>query len=315
MSTLQVPAGPEHLEGQDPMPDSEPGIQVGIWQVAEEPVLRYLQAVGDTSDLSIRSRLAPPLALTAWTLGAMLQHLDLPAGAIHSLQEMETVRGVRFGEQVTAFARLGQPRRRGDLEFITAGYTVKVAAGEEVIRGQTTVLVNHGTAPPSPHRDSGNTQAADRKTLSAQAPAQPGLPVIERTISQDQLTAYSEASGDHNPLHLDPAFADTTQFGGIIAHGMLTLALVSEAMGRAYGKAWLETGVLKVRFKGAAYLGDRLYTQCHSSNQQVLDRGIQEVCGVGVLERKSGRELVSGSASVIIGNADAGGENQRKSEV
>ena len=94
---------------------------------------------------------------------------------------------------------------------------------------------------------------------------------------------------------------------------MLTLALVSEAMGRAYGKAWLESGTLKIRFKGAAYLGDRLYTQCHrlkrEAKQQSLDQGIREVCAVGILDRKSGRELVSGSASVIINNENAGGKN------
>ena len=42
-------------------------------------------------------------------------------------------------------------------------------------------------------------------------------------------------SGDHNPLHTDPAFAATTQFGGTIAHGMLVLAYVSELMTAAFG--------------------------------------------------------------------------------
>ncbi|PKB64360.1 MAG: hypothetical protein BZY80_02895 [SAR202 cluster bacterium Io17-Chloro-G2] len=297
------------------MPDSELGIELGTWQAAEEPVLRYLRAVGDTSDLSIQSQLAPPLALTAWALGAMLQRLDLPAGAIHSVQEMETVRGVPFGEQVTAFAGLGQPRRRGDLEFITAEYTLKAAGGEEVIRGQCTVLVNHAAAPPSVARGSAGTQASNQENLTAQTPAQPAFPVVERTITQDQLLAYSEASGDHNPLHLDPAFAATTQFGEIIAHGMLTLALVSEAMGRAYGKAWLESGALKIRFKGAAYLGDRLYTLCRPSIQQSLDQGIRQVCDVAVLEEKSGKELVTGSASVIIGNGNAGGGEERNGDL
>ena len=307
MSTLKAPAGPEHVEGQDSMPDSVPGIELGTWQVTEESVLRYTLAVGDTSDLYLRSRQAPPLALTAWALGAMLKKLDLPAGAIHSVQEMQTVRGVRFGEQVTAFARMGQPRRRGDLEFITAGYTLKAAGGEEVITGQTTVLVNHGAADTSSQREPSATQTAkqDNPPVSPES----AIPTVERTITQDQLTAYSQASGDHNPLHLDPAFAATTQFGRIIAHGMLTLALVSEAMGRAYGKAWLESGALKIRFKGAAYLGDRLYTECHHSKEQVVDRGIREVCAVGVLERESGRELVSGSASVMIGGENEPNEN------
>ena len=300
VSTLKAPAGAEHLEGQDPMPDSDPGIELGTWRVTKESVLRYTRAVGDTSDIYVQSRLAPPLALTAWTLGAMLQHLDLPAGAIHSVQEMQTVRGVRFGEQVSAFARLGQPRRRGALEFITAGYTVKAAGGEDVITGQSTVLVTRSAAATSQLREPGTSQPAKQENPSR--PPQPGFPVVERTITQDKLTAYSQASGDYNPLHLDPAFAAATQFGGIIAHGMLTLALISEAMGRAYGKAWLESGALKIRFKGAAYLGDRIYTQCHSSKRELLDQGTREVRTVGILERHSGRELLGGSASVIIGD-------------
>lgn len=305
MSTLKAPAGPEHLERQDPLPHSEPGIELGTWQVTEESVLRYTHAVGDTSDLYIQSRLAPPLALTAWTLGAILRRLGLPAGAIHSAQEMDTVRGVRFGEVVTAFAWLGQTRKRGDLEFVTIGCAVKAAGGEDVIKGQSIVLVNRRDAAASPNREPGTTHPAKQENPSGPPPGlPPALEIVERTITQDQLTAYSQASGDHNPLHLDPAFAATTQFGGIIAHGMLTLALVSEAMGRAYGKAWLESGALKIRFKGAAYLGDRLHTQCHPSRQQLLDQGIREVCTVGVLERESGRQLVSGSASVIIGSDD-----------
>ncbi len=52
------------------------------------------------------------------------------------------------------------------------------------------------------------------------------LPSVVKTITQTQLNRYAEASGDQNPLHLDAEFAASTQFGGIIAHGMLTLALL-----------------------------------------------------------------------------------------
>ena len=276
---------------------------MGEWQVTEKSVRDYTQAVGDSQDTYFQARLAPPLALIAWTLGNLLRRLDLPSGAIHSLQEMETLRGVEFGENITAFAQIGQPRRRGDLEFITTNYTLQAADGEEVLRGLSTVLVNRGAVPESPRRESPRRESNEALPGSPENPAiapPHSLPVVDRTITQDRLAAYAQASGDHNPLHLDPAFAATTQFGGIIAHGMLTLALVSEAMGRAYGRAWLESGALKIKFKGAAYLGDHLYTQCHSSKQEVIEKGIREVCSVGVMERESRRELVSGSASVII---------------
>ncbi|RUA21376.1 MAG: hypothetical protein DSY79_06560, partial [Chloroflexi bacterium] len=40
-----------------------------------------------------------------------------------------------------------------------------------------------------------------------------GLDVISKEIKQEDLDAYAKASGDDNPLHLDPEFAAKTQFG------------------------------------------------------------------------------------------------------
>lgn len=53
---------------------------------------------------------------------------------------------------------------------------------------------------------------------------------FEKTISQQDLVLFASVSGDHNPLHLDPEFAATTQFGEPIAHGMLTGAIISAAL-------------------------------------------------------------------------------------
>ena len=104
------------------------------------------------------------------------------------------------------------------------------------------------------------------------------------------------ASGDDNPLHLDPEFAAKTQFGGIIAHGMLTLAFVSEMMAAAHGRDWLESASLRVRFKGAAYIGDRLETRGNPAKEQ----GSSKTYSVGVWNSASGQELISGTASFKI---------------
>ena len=82
------------------------------------------------------------------------------------------------------------------------------------------------------------------------------LPSLERPVTLDTITRYAEASGDRNPLHLDPKYAATTRFGGPIAHGMLVLAYVSEALTAAFGKAWLSGGRLKARFRAPARPGD-----------------------------------------------------------
>ena len=50
---------------------------------------------------------------------------------------------------------------------------------------------------------------------------------LSRTISDDDIRAFAEATGDRNPLHLDEEFAKQTRFGRRIAHGMLSASLIS----------------------------------------------------------------------------------------
>jgi 3-hydroxybutyryl-CoA dehydratase len=79
-----------------------------------------------------------------------------------------------------------------------------------------------------------------------------------RELTQSMIDAYAEASGDHNPIHVDPEFAKATPMGGTIAHGMLVLALISEMMTASFSAAWLSTGTLDVRFRAPARPGDKL---------------------------------------------------------
>ena len=121
------------------------------------------------------------------------------------------------------------------------------------------------------------------------------LPVVTKTITQEKINRYADASGDHNPLHLDPAFAATTQFGGTIAHGMLVLAYVSEMMTAAFGEAWLMGGRLKTRFRGAARPGDTVT----ASGRVVRVEGGRTTCEVECRNQR-GNVLISGDAEVAI---------------
>ena len=50
------------------------------------------------------------------------------------------------------------------------------------------------------------------------------------TITRADLVAYAAASGDQNPIHQDEAVATSVGLPGVIAHGMLTMALAARAV-------------------------------------------------------------------------------------
>ena len=133
--------------------------------------------------------------------------------------------------------------------------------------------------------------------------AEGALPELTVDITQERLNAYCAASGDHNPLHWDARFAATTQFGGVIAHGMLTLALVSRMMAAAYGRDWLETGSLRTRFKGAAHLGSRVASRGTVTREEEQDGHRLVTCAVAVINAETDEELVSGTATVKLRRA------------
>ena len=66
--------------------------------------------------------------------------------------------------------------------------------------------------------------------------AAPALPTVGQTatwtrpVTDAVIRQFAEATGDHNPVHLDEAAAARTRFGGRIAHGMLSAGFVSAAL-------------------------------------------------------------------------------------
>jgi acyl dehydratase len=45
-------------------------------------------------------------------------------------------------------------------------------------------------------------------------------------VTQAMITAFADATGDHQFIHIDPVAAAATPFGGTVAHGFLTLSLM-----------------------------------------------------------------------------------------
>lgn len=83
------------------------------------------------------------------------------------------------------------------------------------------------------------------------------LAPLSRRVTQAEIDAYAEASGDHNPIHLDADFARAVGLPGTIAHGLLEMGILAEAISRwAGGSRQLRS--LEVRFSKPLQAGETI---------------------------------------------------------
>ncbi|OZB58003.1 MAG: enoyl-CoA hydratase [Lysobacterales bacterium 14-68-21] len=81
---------------------------------------------------------------------------------------------------------------------------------------------------------------------------------IERTLTAEDIQLFAVMSGDVNPQHLDPDFAASTRFHGVIAHGMWGAALISAVLGTRLpgpGTIYLSQ---TLKFLAPVHIGDTL---------------------------------------------------------
>ncbi len=138
-------------------------------------------------------------------------------------------------------------------------------------------------------------------SITSLAAGQDLAPLVKPAITREQLAAYAEASGDHNPIHLNDDFARMAGLDGVIAHGMLSAAFlgqfVSGWMRTLEGKASLTR--IKVRFSAMVRPGDVL--TCKGSIKKVEQREGKTHITLDIwAENQNSEKVTSGDAEVAV---------------
>lgn len=85
---------------------------------------------------------------------------------------------------------------------------------------------------------------------------------IEQTVDDDQAERYAAASGDGNPIHLDPDHARSAGFPGVVVHGMCTFAFASRAVVEGVaGADPRRLRALRAQFSRPVFPGQKLITR------------------------------------------------------
>ncbi|MBI2423744.1 MAG: MaoC family dehydratase [Candidatus Hydrogenedentes bacterium] len=107
------------------------------------------------------------------------------------------------------------------------------------------------------------------------------------TMTQDRVQRFADATNDRQWIHVDPERAlRESPFGGPIAHGYLTLSLISGMMEEIWtfkGVAMaLNYGLNKVRFPSPVRVGARIRAAAKLLEVTPLEGGVQCVVGVTI---------------------------------
>ncbi len=107
-----------------------------------------------------------------------------------------------------------------------------------------------------------------------------------RTITQEQVNLFAEATGDHQWIHVDAERAAKGPFGHTIAHGYLTLALIPVLLGgvmKVDGVAMgVNYGTNKVRFTSPVPVGADVRAGATLASVEDVNGGVQVALDVTV---------------------------------
>ena len=118
-----------------------------------------------------------------------------------------------------------------------------------------------------------------------------------RKITDAEVRAFAEISGDCNPVHLDDEFAKQTIFGRRIAHGMLTASLISAVLANqlpGQGSIYLRQ---EIQFVAPVFIDDEITATVIVTGIRE-DKPIMKLSTVCVNQR--GEKVLKGEATILV---------------
>jgi acyl dehydratase len=129
------------------------------------------------------------------------------------------------------------------------------------------------------------------------------------TVTQEEINAFADATGDHQWIHVDPERARNGPFGGTIAHGFWTLSAAPFIMRGGNGgegitvrlpsRMGINYGLNRVRFINPVHVGKRIRARAKLvSVDEVQPNVIQQVSEITVeIEGESKPAMVAESVT------------------
>jgi 3-hydroxybutyryl-CoA dehydratase len=118
---------------------------------------------------------------------------------------------------------------------------------------------------------------------------------LDKVVTDQDIEMFAQVSTDHNPVHLDDAYAQDTIFEGRIAHGMLTAGLISAVIGEqlpGHGTVYMGQ---TLKFLAPVRPGDMVHAEVEVVDIDFAKRRVKLDCHCTV----GGKKVLIGEATVL----------------
>lgn len=297
-------AGEDEDEGGDDADYSDPEdpevvanakkepVEEGEFTYTEKDVILYALGIGATAkDLDFTFEQAENFQALP-TFGVVPQFISsggIPLDWLPNFSPMMLLHGEQYlaikKPIPTSATLINKPRILEALDkgkaaaVTTIVHTVEKDSGDVVFENQSTVFVrgSGGFGGKKTGQDRGAASAANKP------PSRKPDHVATEKTSVDQAALY-RLSGDYNPLHIDPNFAQVGGFETPILHGLCSFGIAGKNVFQKYG-AFKD---IKVRFTGHVFPGETLETSMWKEGNKVIfttkviERGTQALGAAAV---------------------------------
>ncbi|KMT52519.1 MaoC family dehydratase [Pseudomonas fildesensis] len=117
-----------------------------------------------------------------------------------------------------------------------------------------------------------------------------------QTITDADIKAYAGISGDHNPVHVDSDYANSSRFGKRIAHGLMSAGFFSALFGTKLPGPGCVYVAQSLNFKRPVYIDDTVTATITVTKVELNTNRVffDTVCTV------RGKEVITGCAEIYI---------------
>jgi len=238
-------------------------------RVSIEAIQKYARAYNDNNPAFFDAArpdglMAPPMFAVVVTWNSTISAvMDPEAGAdllrlVHGEQDMQFVAPIRPGDMITSRAKIAAIETRATGETMTIELEATNQDGVAVNHSMFMAFIRGGG------RRSVTPEARPEETAHGEP-----LLTVAQSIDADQTFRYAEASGDHNPIHVDENVAKMAGLPGIIVHGLCSMAFTSKVMiDNLCGGDPARLGRLRVRFSRPVRPGQTITTRVWAEGER-----------------------------------------------